>query len=430
MGGQWSRGARRVSILWVLIGGLTWVEGAYAEPTLDGTQARGSSQTLWGDGVVSLELIEETPARHKPRRSANRYGLLPAGGRVRWKQVIESPQGADCPRWIEIEPRGWVCEDEVRPSLHEASREDLPVMKPGQIVPTRFDPLEQLAPERLLTTTLVDAEHRRVCGQTPGWRADKTRERGDVTDFAGFRLDCPEAPRLPFAWAQTRLDLKRGVKVFAAPRKDATIVRELAPRTVLNHLGAEKNGFQEIGPGEWVHHEDLRVARIHGEPPRMLPYERWIDVDLDEQVLVAYEGSKPVYATLVATGTVDFQTPARIYRIEFKRSVALMEGSDYRAQVPWTMYLDNYYALHTAYWHDRFGNRTSHGCINLPPIDARVLYHWTAPTVPTGWATVRADLSNPGTLVRLRRGAVLNPPMMGLAKEVYVARDPKRQASR
>ena len=35
--------------------------------------------------------------------------------------------------------------------------------------------------------------------------------------------------------------------------------------------------------------------------------------------------------------------------------------------VPHTMFFDNDIALHGAYWHDRFGYKHSHGCVNMPP---------------------------------------------------------------
>jgi hypothetical protein len=355
---------------------------------------------------------------------SNRYGLVAAGSRVGWQRVVDGVRGGDCERWIEILPRGFVCESEVRPSPLPPTGEHLPRMRAGQIVPDRFDPLEQLDPTRMLQSNLVDDSHQRVCGAMSTWRPRATRERGDVTDFAGLSLGCADSPKLPFAWAQSHRDVKGDIQVVAEPRAGAKVVRLLGPRTLVQwpHEPVSRHGFVEIAAGEWVAAKDLRVARLTPPPPWLEPGERWVDVDLDQQVLVAYEGERPVHVTLVATGTGSFPTPARTYRVEIKRSVALMEGADYRAQVPWTMYLDNVFALHSAYWHDRFGNRTSHGCINLPPLDARVLFHWTLPEVPPGWATARADVGNPGTLVRLRRGRVLNPPLTGYAREVDEAR--------
>jgi len=68
--------------------------------------------------------------------------------------------------------------------------------------------------------------------------------------------------------------------------------------------------------------------------------------------------------------------------------------------VPWIQYFASGYALHGAYWHDVFGIPRSHGCVNLAPIDARVVFMWTDPPVPPGWhgINVGADMGE-GTIV-------------------------------
>ncbi|HWA77859.1 MAG TPA: L,D-transpeptidase, partial [Polyangiaceae bacterium] len=61
-------------------------------------------------------------------------------------------------------------------------------------------------------------------------------------------------------------------------------------------------------------------------------------------------------------------------------------GSEFDLRdVPYVQYFKDNYALHAAYWHDGFGAPRSHGCINLAPLDARWLFHWTDPPVPPAW---------------------------------------------
>ena len=59
------------------------------------------------------------------------------------------------------------------------------------------------------------------------------------------------------------------------------------------------------------------------------------------------------------------------------------------ADVPNVMYFDfDAEALHGAYWHNNFGNKMSHGCVNLPLDVAAFLYQWA----PLGTAvTVTED---------------------------------------
>jgi lipoprotein-anchoring transpeptidase ErfK/SrfK len=71
--------------------------------------------------------------------------------------------------------------------------------------------------------------------------------------------------------------------------------------------------------------------------------------------------------------------------------------------VPWIQYFASGYALHGAYWHDVFGIPRSHGCINLSPIDARVVFRFTEPQVPEGWHGVNAsEETGEGTVVVVR----------------------------
>jgi hypothetical protein len=92
--------------------------------------------------------------------------------------------------------------------------------------------------------------------------------------------------------------------------------------------------------------------------------------------------------------------------------------------VPWTQffYSEEDLALHTAYWHDNFGQQRSHGCVNLAPRDARWLYYWSDPQVPPGWTSSTGVVESPGSVVRVRSAAVPEPEWKGYAKKVVEAR--------
>ena len=70
--------------------------------------------------------------------------------------------------------------------------------------------------------------------------------------------------------------------------------------------------------------------------------------------------------------------------------------------VPWAQFFFENFGLHGVYWHDRFGNRRSHGCVNLAPIDARWIFDWTKPRLPDGWWAIHTSAGEKGTLVRVR----------------------------
>jgi len=75
----------------------------------------------------------------------------------------------------------------------------------------------------------------------------------------------------------------------------------------------------------------------------------------------------------------------------------------YLSEVPYTQFFHMPFALHSAYWHDRFGEPKSGGCVNLSPKDAKWLFDWTLPHVPATWHSVRSgDSRGMGTWVRVR----------------------------
>jgi lipoprotein-anchoring transpeptidase ErfK/SrfK len=111
--------------------------------------------------------------------------------------------------------------------------------------------------------------------------------------------------------------------------------------------------------------------------PDAIAEERWIDVDLSQQVLTAYEGSTPVHSFLVSTGLPATPTPVGQFRIWIKLRYDDMAGADYYIEdVPYVMYFHEGYGLHGVTWHGNFGHPMSHGCVNLPTSEAEWLFNW------------------------------------------------------
>ncbi len=159
--------------------------------------------------------------------------------------------------------------------------------------------------------------------------------------------------------------------------------------------------------GTIVRETAMRIVDPIARPSPIPESDRWIHVDLSEQTLVAYEGDRAVFATLVSTGREGFATPTGTYRIQSKHVSTTMDDPDSPTEaysiedVPWTMYFEGSYALHAAFWHDGFGRVRSHGCVNLAPADARWLFEWTTPGLPPGWHGIIASTRAPGTWVHI-----------------------------
>lgn len=136
------------------------------------------------------------------------------------------------------------------------------------------------------------------------------------------------------------------------------------------------------------------IAPIAPEIP--LEHKR-IEVSISGQTLRAFEYEKLVFETKVATGVetvgkpsngIPTDTPFGAFRINRKMPVRHMGNGNLVSNltnyelpgVPWVcFFVSTGVALHGAYWHDNFGRRMSHGCVNMQPEDAKWVYRWTLP---------------------------------------------------
>jgi lipoprotein-anchoring transpeptidase ErfK/SrfK len=104
----------------------------------------------------------------------------------------------------------------------------------------------------------------------------------------------------------------------------------------------------------------------------------WIDIDLSEQMLYAYNGTERVASFKVSTGIERYPTVAGQYHIYVKYRYSDMHGNDYfLPNVPWTMYYNGDFSIHGTYWHHSFGIPMSRGCVNMDISDAEWLYAWS-----------------------------------------------------
>jgi hypothetical protein len=187
-----------------------------------------------------------------------------------------------------------------------------------------------------------------------------------------------------------------------SPERGLSIARPLAHREALAVSGRSallgSRRYLETRAGDWL--ADAELVRIEA-PKRLPPWasgtRTWIHVSIGTQTLVAYVGKEPVYATLVSTGAGGLADPAESqatprgeFLVHTKHVTATMSGDEVGDEfdlgdVPYVQYFSGGYAFHAAYWHDAFGAPKSHGCVNLSPIDARWLFHFSEPPVPRGW---------------------------------------------
>ncbi|MFO0555585.1 MAG: L,D-transpeptidase [Polyangiaceae bacterium] len=175
------------------------------------------------------------------------------------------------------------------------------------------------------------------------------------------------------------------------------------------------HGMLETTTGLWLAAQSLTLGILGKDRAHYAERGRkWISVSIEQQMLIAYEGTTPVYAALVSTGRGGMSDPAESFAtvrgtflIRSKHVSGTMDGNESSddafdlRDVPYIQYFHEGYALHAAYWHDEFGKVRSHGCINLAPADAAWLFDWTEPEVPTDWHGAVRQAG--GTLVYIHR---------------------------
>jgi hypothetical protein len=179
---------------------------------------------------------------------------------------------------------------------------------------------------------------------------------------------------------------------------------------VLERTGA----MVRVGPTAWMLAADIAQPSVAAPPSELVGASRWIDVELATQTLVAYEGTEPVYATLVSSGRGPVgsgdETPRGVHRVWVKIAASDMANTDrgdleahYSLEdVPFVQFFDGSVALHGTYWHRDFGHIRSHGCVNLAVADARWLFAFTGPRLLEGWVAAYPTPVDEATLVRVR----------------------------
>jgi lipoprotein-anchoring transpeptidase ErfK/SrfK len=216
--------------------------------------------------------------------------------------------------------------------------------------------------------------------------------RGEYVNAKDIRLIRPSSfhgitmtttPDKPFGWMVYAA--KPSPSAGAAPATDAKLINRYTTITAFEETKVGDVTWYRIDDNQWVDQKKVALVFPATRPEGVGPTDKWIDIHKFEQTLAAYEGDTLVYATLVSSGLPQWDTDSGLFRVFMKVKSAKMSGregkSDYYflEDVPYAMYFNKDMALHGAYWHDKFGFKHSHGCVNLPPADALWLWNWTTP---------------------------------------------------
>lgn len=400
--------------------------------------------------------------RPEPDAGKQWIGYLWTGGSVALKS--EKPlTGPGCMTWYAIEPRGYVCVDGNRATLDASDavyRAVLPYAPKldsawphsyGESLGLQSEALADGSPlhfpqlpnaiheprDRLhRRSTVAYSEQVNVGGHDYLLSADyqwvpKARVTPyPLVKFQGLWLGRDAALPLAYFKAKDRPAYTRTADDQFALSPD-TFARLSFVELSGEELGRGRDRYLKTKRGElWIRATDAVLPVPQPKTPwgatvgaedttKLAPKGRatWLEVAVTDGYLIAYEGTKPVFTTLISPGRGGFAkpgedpieralTPTGTFPVSGKFATATMEapGELIHSDVPWTQNFSGPHALHTAYWHDSWGEFKSGGCVNLSPRDGRAMFEFTEPALPPGWHGVRwLPWLGPATLVVIHR---------------------------
>lgn len=403
-------------------------------------------------GVISARLL----VREYTDPRAPGLGELRAGAQV--PRSLEPVSRFSCRGgWYAIRPRGFVCVGEEatldlnHPTLAAmALAPNLEAPLPYTYARTaRETPLFERAPSELDSVREVGKLRRRAGMAVVGsWNAKEPNgsqarlallsdgrfvraselEAARPSEFSGVELD--QKNDLPLAFV-----VKRGVRSFRlsggeAEKGDLIDYHRMLPLSGrFRSIGSVKYwavsgtvlGPSEPGREPWVRHQDVTVIQKRSSFPDFVkPNVRWLDVSVTTGTLVAYEGERPVFVTLLSVarelpeGSDTQQAsagagpkPIPLGVTSVRRKALTIGGRDASgfgeafevADAPWVLELASGQLLHGAYWHDRFGIEHGAGTFALSPKDAARLFRFVGPDLPAGWHAVTVEANQAAPVV-------------------------------
>jgi len=176
--------------------------------------------------------------------------------------------------------------------------------------------------------------------------------------------------------------LHEATRIRPVPELDFDETMPLLQQYTAISIIAIDGEWVQIGDMAWIPRDRVGIVNPIARPNGVTS-ARWVGVDVTEQTIIAYDGATPIFASLVSTGLRVSPTDLGIHDIYVRFHQRDMSRGDttqpyfyWMEDVPYTFYFNGNQALHGAYWHDSFGTRQSHGCVNMSLTDAYWLYSW------------------------------------------------------
>jgi L,D-transpeptidase catalytic domain len=347
--------------------------------------------------------------------------------------------------WLRIGIRAWLCMNSLKIDKRVPTMNVLPVMKKGNITPGKYAYIR-------VGGSPWYPNRKRVKDNKPGgqleggffvhykrftringknyWKTIKNRYI-PVNRLARFipskhmGVELGNGINLPLAFPIAKNSKGKGIDIIVYNRPNGQPTDKVPYHKAIGILGEKKTSkgkFYRIGKCKWIKSRQVAAAFPTPVPPGVKKGDQWLDINLMRQTIVLYEGRTPLFTTIISTGKGGHATKHGIFRSWWKNPETDMKNEvgandKYLASsVPWTLFFWKGQALHGAYWHDDFGKKKSHGCINLSPKDARFIYEWATPFLGGGWKYKWTGKNDPGITIQIRRDDDDRPKAYGLSR--------------
>lgn len=308
--------------------------------------------------------------------------LLPAGQAALALPVCSAPGAGECAVSDEVLAQNrWPA---VRPlKVDEELLHDRDYRRVNSFLPVYSEPFGELLETTdegysFVTVSQIVDDWAEI-GEEQWVPVDALSEEIRPSRYAGVELP---AAGLEFPMAWTLRHLRAATKPGGADSPLNPFLYRYTRVNVFSCVQVNGKCWYQIGAKQWVHQYNLAMFEPVARPAAV-DTAKWIGIDLYEQVLTAYEGETPVFTTLISSGLEEWSTNEGVFHVWLRRQRGDMSGAYQQPdfywlqEVPWTQYFDGPIALHGAYWHDGFGFRRSHGCVNASIMDSNWLYTWS-----------------------------------------------------
>lgn len=230
------------------------------------------------------------------------------------------------------------------------------------------------------------------------WVPETALEFVKPSQFHGVQIT--EQPQRPFGWAYSAI--RPSPYPGGTPSSRFPLLTRYSFFQIYDSVRTADNSlWYNIGTGGWIPSYGTGIVDLSPRPEGVGKNSFWTEVNIDQQTMAAYEGDTMVFATAISSGLNKWATRLGLFQVWDRWESIKMSGAEgkydyyYIEDVPFVMYFNYEIGFHAAYWHDAFGSKQSHGCVNMSLADSGWLFNWSEESKEALWVHVHSTRPEP-----------------------------------